>query len=79
MKLEIGAYTTELVATDYGYHILMRYELPKEGANYDSAITAVTSELTSEKLEQQVNAWAEELGLVLNQKYFNKLKIKMEG
>ncbi len=79
MKLEIGAYTTELVATDYGYHILMRYELPKEGTNYDSAISAVTSELTSEKLEQQVNAWAEELGLVLNQKYFDKLKIKMEG
>ncbi len=79
MKLEIGAYTTELVATDYGYHILMRYELPTEGTQYDTAISTVTSELTSEKLENQVNAWAEEVGFILNQKYFDKLKIKMEG
>ncbi len=79
MKLEVGAYTTELVQTDYGYHILMRYELPTEGTEYDTAISTITSELTSEKLENQVNAWAEELGFVLNQKYFDKLKIKMEG
>lgn len=76
MKLEIGKYTTELVATDYGYHILMRYELPKEGENYDSTISAITSELTSEMLKEQVNAWAEEVGFVLNQKFFDKLKIE---
>ncbi len=76
MKLEIGKYTTELVATDYGYHILMRYELPKEGENYDSTISTITSELTSEKLKEQINAWAEEVGFVLNQKFFDKLKIE---
>ena len=76
MKLEIGKYTTELVATDYGYHILMRYELPKEGENYDSTISAITSELTSDMLKEQINAWAEEVGFVLNQKFFDKLKIE---
>ena len=76
MKLEVGAYTTELVATDYGYHIIMRYELPTEGTQYDTAISTITSEMTSDKLEDQVNTWAEELGFTVNQKYFDKLKIK---
>ncbi len=76
MKLEVGAYTTDLVATDYGYHIIMRYELPTEGTQYDTAISTITSEMTSDKLEDQVNTWAEELGFTVNQKYFDKLKIK---
>jgi len=79
MKLEIGAYTTELVATDYGYHILMRYELPTEGTDYDSVISTIESELTADKLNAWVDARAEELGLTFNQKYIDKLKIKMEG
>jgi len=78
MKLNVGEYTTELVATDYGYHILMRYELPKEGENYDSAISAITSELTSDKLSAWINVRAEELGFTVNQKYIDKLKIKVD-
>ncbi len=79
MKLEVGAYTTELVATDYGYHILMRFELPTEGTNYDSAVAGITSELTSDKLKAWVDARAAELGFTVNQKFIDKLKIKMEG
>lgn len=78
MKLAVGEYTTELVATDYGYHILMRYELPTEGENYDSAISTITSELTSDKLDAWVDARAEELGFTVNQKYIDKLKIKVD-
>ena len=78
MNLEVGAYTQEPVATDYGYHILMRYELPTEGESYDATIDTITSELNSEKLENQVQVWADELGFTLNQKYVDKLKIKME-
>ncbi len=79
MNLEIGKYTTELVETDYGYHILMRYELPTSGEQYDSAISAAKSALASDKLTEKINAWAEEIGFLENSKYFEKLKIKMEG
>ncbi len=79
MELEIGAYTTELVATDYGYHILMRYALPTSGEQYDAAIEEVKGTLSSEKLENQINAWAEELGFETNEKFYNALKVKVEG
>ena len=79
MNLEIGKYTTELVETDYGYHIIMRYELPTSGTQYDSAISAAESALASDKLTEKINAWAEEIGFAENSKYFEKLKIKMEG
>lgn len=78
MKLEVGAYTKELVATDYGYHIIMRYELPTEGENYDTTISSISSELTNEKLENLINTWANELGFTINQKFVDKLKIKVE-
>ncbi len=78
MNLEVGAYTKEPVATDYGYHIIMRYELPTEGENYDTTISSITSELTSEKLDGQIETWGNELGYTVNQKYVDKLKIKME-
>ncbi len=79
MELEIGAYTTELVATDYGYHILMRYELPTNGEQYDAAIEEAKGTLSSEKLDNQINAWAEELGFETNEKFYNALKVKVEG
>lgn len=76
MALSEGEYTKELVKTDYGYHILMRYALPTSGENYESGIQSATTEITSEKLESQINAWAEELGFIINQKYVDKLKIQ---
>ncbi len=79
MKLEEGAFTQELVATDYGYHILMRYALPTSGTQYDSAISEVEADLTSKKLADKVEVWADEMGFALNQRFFDKLKIKMEG
>ncbi len=79
MNLEVGAYTKELVETDYGYHIIMRYELPTAGQQYESAIASAESALASDKLTEKVNAWAEEIGFSANERYFEKLKVKMEG
>lgn len=79
MKLEIGAYTTELVETAYGYHILMRYDLPTQGDNYDSVISDIKTEMTADKLNSWVDERAEELGLIINHKFIDNLKIKMEG
>ncbi len=78
MKLEVGAYTTEAVETAYGYHIIKRYDLPKEGTKYDETIAAITSDMVTENMENQVDVWADELGFATNDKYVAKLKIKME-
>ncbi len=76
MALSEGEYTKELVETDYGYHILMRYALPKRGEDYENGISSAKAEITSEKLEKQIDAWGEELGFIINQKYIDKLKIQ---
>ncbi len=78
MSLVEGAYTTELVETAYGYHIIKRYALPTEGTQYDEAIASITSDLTSENVKKQVDIWAGEMGFTANDKYIGKLKIKME-
>lgn len=78
MKLEVGAYTTELVETSYGYHIIKRYELPTTGTQYDETIANITSALLSENVKNQVNVWADELGFAVNEKFVAKQKIKME-
>ncbi|MDD6309216.1 MAG: peptidylprolyl isomerase [Clostridia bacterium] len=79
MKLEIGAYTTELVQTSYGYHIIKRFENPKTGEDYTSTLEDIKKELANEKTEDLINAWAEEIGFVLNQKFIDRVKVKMEG
>lgn len=79
MALSEGAYTTELVKTDYGYHIIKREALPKSGAEYDEAITNIAAVVEADKMEAKVNVWAEELGFKLNQKFIDKLRVKMEG
>ncbi|MBQ7036737.1 MAG: peptidylprolyl isomerase [Clostridia bacterium] len=78
MKLEVGAYTTELVETTYGYHIIKRYELPQTGTQYDETIAQITSTLLGENVKNQVYAWADELGFTVNEKFVSKQKIKME-
>ncbi len=78
MKLEVGAYTTELVETTYGYHIIKRYELPQSGTQYDETIAQITSTLLSENVKNQISLWADELGFTVNEKFVAKQKIKME-
>ena len=78
MKLEVGAYTTELVETTYGYHIIKRYELPQSGTQYDETIGQITSTLLGENVKNQITLWADELGFTVNEKFVSKQKIKME-
>ncbi len=79
MALEEGKYTTELVKTSYGYHIIKRFALPTAGEDYDTTINTIKSTLETERMDAKVMAWADELGFTVNQKFFDKVKVKMEG
>jgi len=54
-NLEIGKYTTEGVKTDYGYHIIKRYEITTEMDEFngykDSKMQEKASQLIEKKLE----------------------------
>ncbi len=79
MALEEGKYTTEPVKTSYGYHIIKRFAAPTSGEQYNNTITTIKSTIEAENMENKINAWAEELGFAVNQKFIDRVKVQMEG
>ena len=73
--LKEGEYTKEPVETTYGYHIILRLPLPSDGEEYDNAISKIKSTINSEKVEDTIDKWAEELGFSLNEKAISKIKL----
>lgn len=74
-SLKEGEFTQELVKTDYGYHIIIRLVLPTSGEEYDATIEKVESNLQTDKMDNLINKWADELGFSLNEKAIKKAKL----
>lgn len=73
--LEVDKYSAEPVKTDYGYHVLLRLPLPTQGEDYEGAISAIKSTLLNDLIEEYVDTWAQELGLVFNDKAITRVKM----
>ncbi len=60
-KLEIGEYTKEAVKTDYGYHIIKRYDIDFESDEYinfkDSKIYEKMTEVIEKEIEKAKIKW----------------------
>jgi len=73
--LEVGKYSAAPVATDYGYHIILKMANPTEGEEYDAAYSSVEATILQDKLEEMVEKWAEEVGFKFNEKAISNTKI----
>lgn len=73
--LKEGEYSKEPVGTTYGYHIVKRLALPTSGEEYDAAFEGAKSKLLSDKMEEMVNSWAEELQFKFNDKAISNVEI----
>ena len=73
--LEVGAYSKAPVATDYGYHIVKKIELPTVGDQYDAAITESENKVLSDKTSAKIDEWAEEVGFKFNEKAIKNVKM----
>lgn len=73
--LKEGDYTQEPVETDYGYHIILRLPLATGGEDYTAATEKIKTNLQTEKMENLINKWADELGFVLNEKAIKRAKL----
>lgn len=75
--LKEGEYTQEPVETDYGYHIILRLPLATGGEDYTAATEKIKTSLKTEKMENLINKWADELGFVLNEKAIKRAKLRI--
>ena len=73
--LQVGEYSKEPVGTAYGYHIVKKLPLPTSGEEYDAAFENAKNVALSKKMEDKVNAWAEEMGFKFNAKAISNTKI----
>lgn len=71
-KLEDGKYTTSLVKTSYGYHIIYK-ESSKEKPALNETMTKLKTALTNKKIKEETNIYEKTLIKIREE---NKLKIK---
>ncbi len=67
---------SELVESTYGWHIIKRYALPTSGTDYDTAIQAVTAQLSQEKYNTLVDGYKSEMNIELRQGVIDGVKVK---
>jgi len=73
--LEVGA-VSELVETEYGWHIIKRYDLPKEGTEYDQAQQSITAELAGDKYNALLDSYKSEMTIEVEQNVIDGIKVK---
>ncbi len=71
----VGDYTTELVETEYGYHILKRYANPTSGETYETNVETVKTDITTGRQESLLKQWAEEFNFTTNDKVISRIKL----
>lgn len=74
-KLKVGEYTTELVQSTYGYHIIMRFDPPKEGTDFENAKTACKTKAQDNKLKDVIDKIAKDFGFEENDKFLKRVKV----
>ncbi len=71
----VDDYTTELVETEYGYHILKRYANPTSGEIYESNLETVKTNITTGRQEALLDKWAEEFNFATNDKVISRIEL----
>jgi len=66
----------ELVESDYGWHIIKRYEITAGNDNYSTVQQQANSILVSEMYSQYIDTFKDEVEIVVNDRIINKIKVK---
>lgn len=75
-KVKAGEVNPELVESSYGWHIIKRYSLPKDGENAELIKSQATSIAMSEKYNEHLDSFKDSLNIVIKDKIYNKIKVK---
>lgn len=68
--------TSDLVETTYGWHILKKFALPTSGTDYDNAVAAIKSKLSSDKSNAVIDGFKPEMSITIHQNVVDGVKVK---
>lgn len=67
---------SELVETDYGWHILKRYSLLTEGEEYTQYINSIKTEMSSDLFNEYIDSLKEQYDISISQGTLDGIKVK---
>lgn len=67
---------SDLVETDYGFHIIKRYDLLSSGEDYDKNIETIKSKVSEDMYNQWLDSFQGEFNIKLNQSNVDSIKVK---
>lgn len=67
---------SDLVETDFGWHIIKKLALPTSGEDYDAAVTAIKTKLSTDKSNAIIDGYKPEMTIEIHQNVVDGIKIK---
>lgn len=67
---------SDLVETSFGWHIIKKYALPTSGQEYDNAVSAIKSKLSSDKSNAIIDGYKSDMKIEIHQNVVDGIKVK---
>lgn len=74
--VEAGNVNPELVESSYGWHIIKRYPITEENAQYSVVESSAKSAVMADKYNSYLDSFKDGLKVTINEKVYNKVKVK---